>query len=204
MSDLVTLSKSGTVAIVEINNPPVNALGQAVRKGLLDAVKQAEADPEVTAIVIIGAGRTFPAGADIKEFGRPMEDPHLPDVIDQIESCTKPVVAALHGTALGGGFEIALGSHYRIALSDARVGLPEIHLGLIPGAGGTQRVPRLCGAEMALDIMFKGTPISAQAAHAAGLIDRIVEADLLDAALTYAGELTQVRRTRDETRGLDR
>ena len=109
MSDLVTLSKSGTVAIVEINNPPVNALGQAVRKGLLDAVKQAEADPEVTAIVIIGAGRTFPAGADIKEFGRPMEDPHLPDVIDQIENCAKPVVAALHGTALGGGFEIALG-----------------------------------------------------------------------------------------------
>ena len=203
MSDLVTLSKSRTVAIVEINNPPVNALGQAVRKGLLDAVKQAEADPEVTAIVIIGAGRTFPAGADIKEFGRPMEDPHLPDVIDQIESCTKPVVAALHGTALGGGFEVALGSHYRIALSDARVGLPEIHLGLIPGAGGTQRVPRLCGAEMALDIMFKGTTISAQTAHAAGLIDRFVEADLLDAALTYAGELTQVRRTRDETRGLE-
>ena len=203
MSDLVTLSKSRTVAIVEINNPPVNALGQAVRKGLLDAVKQAEADPEVTAIVIIGAGRTFPAGADIKEFGRPMEDPHLPDVIDQIESCTKPVVAALHGTALGGGFEVALGSHYRIALSDARVGLPEIHLGLIPGAGGTQRVPRLCGAEMALGIMLKGTPISAQAAKAAGLIDCIVEADLLDAALTYAGELTQVRRTRDETRGLE-
>ena len=203
MSDLVTLSKSRTVAIVEINNPPVNALGQAVRKGLLDAVKQAEADPEVTAIVIIGAGRTFPAGADIKEFGRPMEDPHLPDVIDQIESCTKPVVAALHGTALGGGFEVALGSHYRIALSDARVGLPEIHLGLIPGAGGTQRLPRLCGAEMALDIMFKGTTISAQTAHAAGLIDRFVEADLLDAALTYAGEVTQVHRTRDETRGLE-
>ena len=203
MSDLVTLSKSRTVAIVEINNPPVNALGQAVRKGLLDAVKQAEADPEVTAIVIIGAGRTFPAGADIKEFGRPMEDPHLPDVIDQIESCTKPVVAALHGTALGGGFEVALGSHYRIALSDARVGLPEIHLGLIPGAGGTQRLPRLCGAEMALDIMFKGTTISAQTAHAAGLIDRFVEADLLDAALTYASEVTQVRRTRDETRGLE-
>jgi 3-hydroxyacyl-CoA dehydrogenase len=202
MSDLVTLSKSGTVAIVEINNPPVNALGQAVREGLLEAVKQAEADPEVTAIVIIGVGRTFPAGADIKEFGRPMQDPHLPDVIDEIESCTKPVVAALHGTALGGGFEVALGSHYRIALSDARVGLPEIHLGLIPGAGGTQRVPRLCGAEMALDIMFKGTPISAQTAHAAGLIDRFVEVDLLDAALTYAGELTQVRRTREETRGL--
>ena len=202
MSDLVTLSKSGMIAIVEINNPPVNALGQAVRKGLLDAVRQAEADPEVAAIVIIGAGRTFPAGADIKEFGQPMREPHLPEVIDQIESSTKPVVAALHGTALGGGFEIALGSHYRIALSDTRVGLPEIHLGLIPGAGGTQRLPRLCGAEMALDIMFKGTPISAKVAHAAGLIDHLVEADLLGAAIAYAGELTEVRRTREETRGL--
>ena len=202
MSDPVTLSKSGTIAIVEINNPPVNALGQAVREGLSDAVRQAEADPEVTAIVIIGAGRTFPAGADIKEFGRPMREPHLPEVIDRIESSTKPVVAALHGTALGGGFEIALGSHYRIALSDARVGLPEVHLGLIPGAGGTQRLPRLCGAEMALDIMFKGTPISAKVAHAAGLIDHLVEADLLGAAIAYAGELTEVRRTREETRGL--
>ena len=202
MSDPVTLSKSGTIAIVEINNPPVNALGQAVREGLLDAVRQAKADPEVTAIVIIGAGRTFPAGADIKEFGQPMQEPHLPEVIDQIESSTKPVVAALHGTALGGGFEIALGSHYRIALSDARVGLPEIHLGLIPGAGGTQRLPRLCGAEMALDIMFKGTPISAKVAHAAGLIDHLVEADLLGAAIAYAGKLTKVRRTREETRGL--
>ena len=202
MSDPVTLSKSGMIAIVEINNPPVNALGQAVREGLSDAVRQAEADPEVAAIVIIGAGRTFPAGADIKEFGQPMQEPHLPEVIDQIESSTKPVVAALHGTALGGGFEIALGSHYRIALSDTRVGLPEIHLGLIPGAGGTQRLPRLCGAEMALDIMFKGTPISAKVAHAAGLIDHLVEADLLGAAIAYAGELTEVRRTREETRGL--
>ena len=202
MSDPVTLSKSGMIAIVEINNPPVNALGQAVREGLSDAVRQAEADPEVAAIVIIGAGRTFPAGADIKEFGQPMREPHLPEVIDQIESSTKPVVAALHGTALGGGFEIALGSHYRIALSDTRVGLPEIHLGLIPGAGGTQRLPRLCGAEMALDIMFKGTPISAKVAHAAGLIDHLVEADLLGAAIAYAGELTQVRRTCEETRGL--
>ena len=202
MSNPVTLSKSGMIAIVEINNPPVNALGQAVREGLSDAVRQAEADPEVAAIVIIGAGRTFPAGADIKEFGQPMQEPHLPEVIDQIESSTKPVVAALHGTALGGGFEIALGSHYRIALSDARVGLPEVHLGLIPGAGGTQRLPRLCGAEIALDIMFKGTPISAKVAHAAGLIDHLVEADLLGAAIAYAGKLTKVRRTREETRGL--
>ena len=121
MTQPVTLSTAGSIAVIEINNPPVNALSQAVRQGLLDAVVQADADAAVTAIVILGAGRSFPAGADIKEFGQPMQDPHLPDVIDRIESCSKPVVAALHGTALGGGFEIALGSHYRIAVPSARV-----------------------------------------------------------------------------------
>ena len=195
MTQPVTLSTAGSIAVIEINNPPVNALSQAVRQGLLDAVVQADADAAVTAIVILGAGRSFPAGADIKEFGQPMQDPHLPDVIDRIESCSKPVVAALHGTALGGGFEIALGSHYRIAVPSARVGLPEIHLGLIPGAGGTQRLPRLCGAAMALDIMFKGTPISAQDALAAGLIDRLAEGDLRQAALIYAAELQTPRRS---------
>jgi len=202
MTQPVTLSTAGSIAVIEINNPPVNALSQAVRQGLLDAVVQADADAAVTAIVILGAGRSFPAGADIKEFGQPMQDPHLPDVIDRIESCSKPVVAALHGTALGGGFEIALGSHYRIAVPSARVGLPEIHLGLIPGAGGTQRLPRLCGAAMALDIMFKGTPISAQDALAAGLIDRLAEGDLRQAALIYAAELQTPRRSREATSGL--
>jgi len=202
MTQPVTLSTAGSIAVIEINNPPVNALSQAVRQGLLDAVVQADADAAVTAIVILGAGRSFPAGADIKEFGQPMQDPHLPDVIDRIESCSKPVVAALHGTALGGGFEIALGSHYRIAVPSARVGLPEIHLGLIPGAGGTQRLPRLCGGAMALDIMFKGTPISAQDALAAGLIDRLAEGDLRQAALIYAAELQTPRRSREATSGL--
>ena len=143
MTQPVTLSTAGSIAVIQINNPPVNSLSQAVRQGLRDAVVQADTDLAVKAIVIIGAGRSFPAGADIKEFDQPMQDPHLPDVIDRIENCSKPVVAALHGTALGGGFEIALGSHYRIAVPSARVGLPEIHLGLIPGAGGTQRLPRL-------------------------------------------------------------
>ena len=113
MTQPVTLSTAGSIAVIEINNPPVNALNQAVRQGLRDAIVQADTDTAFTAIVIIGAGRSFPAGADIKEFDQPMQDPHLPDVIDRIESCSKPVVAALHGTALGGGFEIALGSHYR-------------------------------------------------------------------------------------------
>ena len=164
MFDQVTRTKEQNIAVIEINNPPVNALGYAVRKGILDCLKVAEADDAVTAIVIIGSGRTFPAGADITEFGTVMKEPHLPEVIDHIESCSKPVVAALHGTALGGGFEIALGSHYRIADANARVGLPEVHLGLLPGAGGTQRLPRLCGAAFALDVMLKGTPISAKAA----------------------------------------
>ena len=202
MTPPVTCSTAGSIAVIEINNPPVNALSQAVRQGLRDAVVQADADAAITAIVIIGAGRSFPAGADIKEFGQPMQDPHLPDVIDRIESCSKPVVAALHGTALGGGFEIALGSHYRIAAPSAQVGLPEIHLGLIPGAGGTQRLPRLCGAAMALDIMFKGTPIGATQALSAGLIDRLAEGDLRQAALIYAAELRSPRSTKDATSGL--
>ena len=202
MTEPVTLSTAGTIAILEINNPPVNALSQAVRQGLYDAIIQADADTEITAIVIIGAGRSFPAGADIKEFDQPMQDPQLPDVIDRIENCEKPVVAALHGTALGGGFEIALGSHYRIALPSAQVGLPEIHLGLLPGAGGTQRLPRLCGAAMALEIMLNGTAISAKEALNAGLIDRLVEGDLRQAALNYAAELQAPRRTKDATSGL--
>ena len=203
MTQPVTLSTAGSIAVIEINNPPVNSLSQAVRQCLRDVVVQADTDLAVTAIVIIGAWRSFPAGADIKEFDQPMQDPHLPDVIDRIENCSKPVVAALHGTALGGGFEIALGSHYRIAVPSARVGLPEIHLGLIPGAGGTQRLPRLCGAEMALEIMFKGTPISAQDAFAAGLIDRLADGDLRQAALTFAAELQTLRRSSDATSHLE-
>jgi 3-hydroxyacyl-CoA dehydrogenase len=151
--------------------------------------------------VLIGAGRTFPAGADINEFGTAMQEPYLPDVIDRIEDCKKPVVAALHGTALGGGFEVALGSHYRIAPADARIGLPEVNLGLLPGAGGTQRMPRLCGAKLTLDVMLSGKPISAAKAHAAGLIDRLAEGDLRLEAIKFAEEVQKVRRSRDEEQG---
>ncbi len=142
INSVADLAIDGEVAAVTINSPPVNALSQAVRDGLKRGVEAAEANGAVKAIVIISAGRTFIAGADISEFGKPPAPPHLPDVLDAIENATKPVVAALHGTALGGGFEVALTAHYRIAVPSAKCGLPEIKLGLIPGAGGTQRLPR--------------------------------------------------------------
>ncbi|MBC7157176.1 MAG: enoyl-CoA hydratase/isomerase family protein, partial [Rhodobacteraceae bacterium] len=150
-----TLNVEG-VALVTIDNPPVNALSHPVRAGLVAAIAAAEADPAVAAIVLTGAGRTFPAGADIREFDTPPQDPWLPEVCDRIEDCAKPVVAALHGTALGGGYELALAAHWRIAQATARIGLPEVTLGILPGAGGTQRTPRLAGAAAALGLMLSG------------------------------------------------
>lgn len=202
MSDAVKQIKEGSVLILEVNNPPVNALGHAVRQGLWDGIEQAEADDEVHSVLIIGAGRTFPAGADISEFGTEMKEPHLPKVINKIEDCSKPVVAALHGTALGGGFEIALGAHYRIATEDAKIGLPEVHLGLLPGAGGTQRMPRIAGAELSLDVMLKGTPIPAAKAQKAGLIDKLTAVNLREEAVAYAASVTEPRKSREETKGL--
>ena len=180
----------GDVAIVTINNPPVNALSRDVRAGLKLAVEKAEADPAVKATVILCAGRTFIAGADITEFGKPPSAPYLPDVLDTIENATKPVVAALHGTALGGGFEVALTAHYRIAVPSARCGLPEIKLGLIPGAGGTQRLPRLVGVEKALEVVLSGTPFSARDAKDWGVVDALAEeGKLREDALAFARRL---------------
>ena len=177
------------LAIATVDNPPVNALSQAVRAGLLDAVDRAERAGS-KAVVLHCAGRTFIAGADIREFGKPAKDPWLPEVIDRIEAFERPVVAAIHGTALGGGLELALGCHYRIAVPSARVGFPEVLLGLIPGAGGTQRLPRLVGAEHALDMMISGKPVNARMAAQLGIVDRIVESgELLDGAIEYAREL---------------
>ena len=176
------------LAIVTVDNPPVNALSQAVRAGLLDAVDRAERAGS-KAVVLHCAGRTFIAGADIREFGKPAKDPWLPEVIDRIESFERPVVGAIHGTALGGGLEVALGCHYRVAVPSARVGFPEVLLGLLPGAGGTQRLPRLVGAERALDMMISGKPVNATAAAQAGIIDRLIEdGDLLEGAIAYARE----------------
>ncbi|MCY7387705.1 MAG: enoyl-CoA hydratase/isomerase family protein, partial [Burkholderiales bacterium] len=194
-----TLSKRDEIALISINNPPVNAISQAVRAGLHDAVSVAIADSNVRAIVIACEGRTFIAGADVREFNHPPLPPHLGDVIGLIEDSPKPIIAAIHGTALGGGFEVALGCHYRIATSTARVGLPEVTLGLLPGAGGTQRLPRLIGVKAALDMITSGKPISAAQALALGAIDEIAGGELVDAALEYAkrilAEGQEIRRT---------
>ncbi|MDN5789073.1 enoyl-CoA hydratase/isomerase family protein, partial [Pseudorhodobacter sp.] len=182
----VTTETRGAVLLVWIDNPPVNALGHALRAALAGAIEAASLNPGVRAVALLAKGRTFPAGADISEFGKPPQPPLLPDLCKLVESCPKPVVAGLHGTALGGGLELALSAHARIALSDARVGLPEVGLGILPGAGGTQRLPRLIGAPAALRMMITGKPISAEEALSLGLLDRVVERDLADATVTLA------------------
>ncbi len=204
MSPPVIWNREGEIAVITIDSPPVNALGHAVRAGLLECALAAAADEAVKAILITCAGRTFIAGADIREFGKPLVEPLLPDVINQIEALNKLVVAAIHGTALGGGFEVALGSHYRIAHATAKVGLPETRLGVFPGAGGTQRTPRLCGAEVALRIMGPGAPMAATQAVKHGLIDEMTEGDdIRSAGLAYCQKLIEtkapIRRSSEDT-----
>src|SRR6476469_4502297 len=191
----ISTRKHGDVLIVLSNNPPVNALGAAVRQGLVAAIEQAEGDDSVNAIVIACEGQTFFAGADVSEFGTPkaFEQPMLPQVVDRIEACTKPVVAAIHGTALGGGLEVALSCHYRVAVPSAKLGTPEVKLGLLPGAGGTQRLPRVAGVRKALEMTATGNPIGAKQAFDCGLVDRIVEGDLIPHAVGYAEEVRDVR-----------
>ena len=191
----ITTHRHGDVLVVTSNNPPVNALGHAVREGLVAAIQQADADEAVKAVVIVCQGQTFFAGADISEFGTPkaMQQPVLPQVVDIIENCTKPVVAAIHGTAFGGGLEVALASHYRVALPSAKLGVPEVKLGLLPGAGGTQRLPRVAGVQKALEMAATGTPISAKEAYGIGLVDRLIEGDLEQHAVAYAEEVRDVR-----------
>ena len=191
MSEIVTFSKEGAIGVITVNNPPVNALSQAVRAGIKSGVAQGIADQDVTAMVIVCAGRTFIAGADIREFGKPPMEPHLPDVCQFIEDSPKPVVAAIHGTALGGGLEIPLSCHFRVAVATAKVGLPEVKLGLLPGAGGTQRLPRVAGVQAALEMITSGTPVGAAKAKAMGIIDEIVEGDLKTAALAYAKKVVE-------------
>ncbi|HKW52079.1 MAG TPA: 3-hydroxyacyl-CoA dehydrogenase NAD-binding domain-containing protein [Stellaceae bacterium] len=186
MSQAVRYERRGSVGIITVDNPPVNALSQAVRQGLVDALAQGQGDATARALIVIGAGRTFIAGADIKEFGKPLAAPDLNAVIAGIEGSAKPTIAAIHGTALGGGLEVALGCHYRVALAAAQVGLPEVKLGLLPGAGGTQRLPRLIGAKAALDMITAGDFVRAPQAKALGIIDELVEGDLLDGPLRFA------------------
>ena len=206
MSKLVNLSKQNGVAVITIDNPPVNALSPGVPEGLVEALDAAEKDPAARAIVIIGGGRTFIAGADIKELelaaaGRGSGPPEFHGILARIEDSTKPVVMAIHGTALGGGNEVAMAGHYRVAVPDAQIGQPEVNLGIIPGAEGTQRLPRLVGVAAAVDLCVSGKPIRAPEALKLGLIDRVIEGDLLIGAIAFALEIADkggaLRKTRE-------
>jgi 3-hydroxyacyl-CoA dehydrogenase len=188
MSSPVRYDLIDNIGVITIDNPPVNALSAGVRKGIMEALETARGDAS-EALLVICRGRTFCAGADITEFGKPPVEPMLPDVVNALEASDKLVVAALHGTALGGGLEIAMGCHYRCATGDAKVGLPEVKLGLLPGAGGTQRAPRLAGVEAAVELMTSGNPIPASQALAAGLVDTIVDGDLREGAMAYVKSL---------------
>jgi 3-hydroxyacyl-CoA dehydrogenase len=190
----VTFSKRGSIGVITIDNPPVNALSHSVRAGLRDALATGLADAAVTALVLVCAGRTFIVGADIREFGQPPREPKLAEVVEAIENSAKPVIAAIHGSALGGGLEVALACHFRVALADAKIGLPEVKLGLLPGCGGTQRLPRLIGVEAALKLIVEGNPLAAPAAAELGAIDAIVSGDLTAAAAAFAEQVVAERR----------
>jgi 3-hydroxyacyl-CoA dehydrogenase len=201
---VVSLAAEGDIAILTINHPPVNALSQSVRAGILDGILRASSDATVKAIVLICEGKTFIAGADITEFGKPMVPPSLPEVEDAIERSPRPVIAAIHGTALGGGLEVALCCHYRVAVPSAKCGLPEVNLGLLPGAGGTQRLPRIVGVEQALDMVTSGKHVDAKSAHAAGLIDELVaEGALRAGAIAFAAAVVAEGRPLKRVRDLD-
>src|SRR5579862_3928928 len=194
MNDLIQLTKDGDIAIITINNPPVNAISPGVPEGISEAIDQINKDSTVIAAVVIGGGRTFIAGADIKEFtkmtsGKAKTGPGLLPLLLKIENSSKPVVMAIHGTALGGGLEVAMSGHYRVAVSSAQVGQPEVKLGLIPGAGGTQRLPRLAGVAKAVEMCTDGNPIKAAEAVELGIADRLIEGDLLSGATKFAREI---------------
>src|SRR4029077_11892365 len=208
MNELVSLRIEDQVAVVTISNPPVNAISPGVPEGLPRSLAAADADPAALAIVVIGAGRTFIAGADIREFGKVVsgEKPRrsLLPLLLEIEDCAKPVIMAIHGTAFGGGLEVAMAGHYRVIASSAQVGQPEVKLGLIPGAGGTQRLPRLAGVAKAVEMCAFGTSVKAQEALAAGIVDRIIDGDLRAGAVAFAREIAGKPgpRTRDLTHKL--
>jgi len=200
INTVTDLTLEGDIAVLTLDSPPVNALSADVRDGLAAGMAAAIADPAAKAVVLICAGRTFIAGADISEFGRPPRGASLPDVQAAIENSPKPVVAAIHGTALGGGLEVALVAHYRVAVASAKFGLPEVKLGLLPGAGGTQRLPRVVGAKTALEMVTTGKQLNAKAAHANGLIDAVVD-DLRSGAIAFARDVVAtgkpLKRVRD-------
>ncbi|OAP36314.1 3-hydroxyacyl-CoA dehydrogenase [Sinorhizobium glycinis] len=180
------IERDGEIAVVTVDNPPVNALSQALRQDLCDAAEALDADPAIRAVILLCAGRTFIAGADVAEFGKPPVPPHLPDVVARIEAARKPWLAAIHGSALGGGLEVALGCRFRLASPSAKLGLPEVRLGIVPGAGGTVRLPRLVGPAIAAEMITSGAPIDAQTASSRGLIDMVIDGDLEKGAIDFA------------------
>jgi 3-hydroxyacyl-CoA dehydrogenase len=186
MSDVAQYSVRDGIAVITLNNPPVNGLGNALRAGIMESLKKAEADPAVKAVVLIGSAKAFSGGADIREFGKPRLPPDLPEVNDQQDAMKKPLVAAIGGFALGGGLELALGCHYRVALAKTQLGLPEVNLGILPGSGGTQRLPRMVPMAEAVKMMTTGKAISADQAKKFGLVDAIVEGDLLEEGIKFA------------------
>jgi len=209
MTQPVTLATRDGIAVITIDNPPVNALSPGVPEGMLTALETAERDPSARAIVIICAGRTFISGADIKELEEAARNPasggpDLHPLLARIEDCAKPVIMAIHGMALGGGLEVAMAGHYRVAVADASLGAPEVNLGIIPGAEGTQRLPRLVGVAAAVEMCVSGKPIKAPQALQMGLIDRVIDGDLLSGAVAYAGQVAgqPVRRTREQNQKL--
>src|SRR5947209_3895014 len=205
MSDLVQLTIDNGIAIITINNPPVNALSPGVPEGILEGIEKIDRDDSVKAAVLMGGSRTFVAGADIKEFGKMTSGKGhrgagmLPMLL-RIEDCRKPIVMAIHGTAFGGGLELAMAGHYRVAVASAQIGQPEVKLGIIPGAAGTQRLPRLAGVAAAVEMCAEGKPISAEPALKFGIIDRLIEGDLLTGALAFAREVASKRAPRTRER----
>jgi 3-hydroxyacyl-CoA dehydrogenase len=193
LSSIVEL-RPGAVAVIVVDNPPVNALKQAVRTGLKDAFTRTRDDARIHAIVLTAAGRTFMAGADITEFDEPPQPPGLVEVLDLMDASRKPIVAALFGTPLGGGLEVALACHYRVAAPSTQLGLPEIKLGILPSAGGTQRLPRLIGIDKALLMILSGDPIPAAQALDYGLVDEIVEGDVTEGAIAFARRVLAEKR----------
>ena len=203
MAGSVSVKRAGEILVATLEHPPVNALSHAVRLGLMAALDAAAADPGVRALVLRGSGRNFSAGADVREFGRPFAAPELGEVIERTEAFDKPVVAALHGSALGGGLELALACHFRVALAGTRLGLPEVKLGIIPGGGGTQRLPRLVGARAALSVIAEARDLEPQEALRLGLLDRLVESDLEGAAVEFAQDIVRAGRAPRRTGSLD-
>src|SRR5437868_13514628 len=193
--ELVRFERDGDIGVITVDNPPVNALSPGVPEGIVAAVDKGNADPAVKAMVVIGAGRSFIAGADIRQFGRgPLAPPTGRRPYDVLDDSPKPVVAAIHGYALGRGLEIALACHYRVAVPSAKVGLPEVQIGILPGAGGTQRLPRLTGPKVALEMITSGRHVPAAEAHKLGLLDEIVpEGQLQSAAIAFARRVAEQR-----------